>query len=51
MGFWVGLFGGLVYADVLMVPLYAGAVSVLAVLADETVTYLRRFPLRPSEPR
>ena len=35
LGFWVGLFGGLVYADLLLVPLYAGAVSLLAVLADK----------------
>ena len=35
MGFWIGLFGGVVYADFLMVPLYAGAVSLLAVWADK----------------
>ena len=35
LGFWIGLFGGLVYADLLMVPLYAGAVSLLSVLADK----------------
>ena len=33
LGFWVGLFGGLFYADLLMVPLYAGAVSLLSVWA------------------
>jgi len=34
MGFWVGLFGGVIYADWWMLPLYAGAVSLLAALAD-----------------
>jgi hypothetical protein len=34
VGFWVGLLGGLVYADLLMVPLYAGAVSLLAMITD-----------------
>jgi hypothetical protein len=34
MGFWVGLFGGVFYADILTAPLYAGAVSLLAILAD-----------------
>ena len=38
LGFWVGLFGGLLYADLLMVPLYAGAVSLLSVLADRLGT-------------
>ena len=36
MGFWVGLFGGMIYADMLMMtPLYAGAVSLLALLIDK----------------
>ena len=30
MGFWVGLLGGIVYADILTSLLYAGAVSLLA---------------------
>ena len=34
MGFWVGLFGGVIYTDWWMLPLYAGAVSLLAVLTD-----------------
>jgi hypothetical protein len=40
MGFWMGLFGGLIYADFLTVPLYAGAVSLLAMLADRLVLLL-----------
>ena len=34
MGFWIGLLGGLCYADLWCVPLYAGAVSLLAMIAD-----------------
>jgi len=35
MGFWVGLCGGAIYADFLTAPLYAGAVSLLAMLTDK----------------
>jgi len=34
MGFWVGLFGGATYAGMLFAPIYAGAVSLSAMLAD-----------------
>lgn len=38
MGFWMGWFGGVVYADYfLTIPLYAGAVSLLAMLADHAI--------------
>ena len=37
MGFWVGLFGGSIYAELFFVPLYAGAVSLLAVLVDRWI--------------
>ena len=40
MGFWIGLFGGLVYADLWSVPLYAGAVSLLAMLADQRLLWM-----------
>jgi hypothetical protein len=40
MGFWIGLFGGLVYAGVWFAPLYAGAVSVLAMLADKWMLWM-----------
>ena len=35
MGVWMGLLGGAVYADFLTAPLYAGAVSLLAMMADK----------------
>jgi hypothetical protein len=35
MGFWIGLLGGAVYADFLTAPLYAGAVSLLAMVTDK----------------
>ena len=35
MGFWLGLFGGMVYGGIFPAPLYAGAVSLLAMLADK----------------
>ena len=38
MGFWAGLFGGLLYAELFLVPLYAGAVSLLAMLVDRWMT-------------
>jgi hypothetical protein len=34
MGFWVGLFGGAIYAGLWIAPLYAGAVSLLSAVAD-----------------
>ena len=42
MGFWVGLLGGVIYADFLLVPLYAGAVSLLAAMADRWVSDMAR---------
>jgi hypothetical protein len=39
----VGGFGGLIYADVLTSPLYAGAVSLLAMLADRSVLLLTKL--------
>jgi len=41
MGFWVGLLGGAVYVDIFTAPLYAGAVSLLAMLTDRMVLLLR----------
>jgi len=41
MGFWVGLLGGTVHVDVFAAPLYAGAVSLLAMLADRMILLLR----------
>ena len=40
MGFWIGLFGGACYADWWSVPLYAGAVSLLAMLADQWLLWM-----------
>ena len=34
MGFWIGLFGGAVYAGLLLAPILAGAVSLAAMMAD-----------------
>ena len=34
MGFWIGLFGGAVYAGFLIAPIYAGAVSLVAAMVD-----------------
>ena len=35
VGFWIGLLGGLMYADLLLSPIYAGAVSLAAMMADQ----------------
>ena len=43
MGFWIGLFGGGIYADFLYAPLYAGAVSLMATLVDKAVLLLTQF--------
>jgi len=42
MGFWIGLLGGAIYAGVFVAPLYAGAVSLLAMLVDNWFAALRR---------
>ena len=34
MGFWVGLFGGAVYGEILLAPIYGGAVSLVAAMVD-----------------
>ena len=34
LGFWLGLLGGMLYADIGTAPLYAGAVSLMAMLTD-----------------
>ena len=35
MGFWLGLFGGAAYGGLVFAPVYAGAVSLAAMLADQ----------------
>ena len=40
MGFWIGLFGGAIYADFFTAPLYAGAVSLLALMTDCVILVL-----------
>ena len=42
MGFWVGLFGGAVYGGLLLAPIYAGAVSLVAAMVDR---WMVRFSL------
>jgi hypothetical protein len=39
----MGLFGGLIYVDIFTAPLYAGAVSLLAMLADRLVLLLTKL--------
>ena len=34
MGFWIGFFGGMVYAGLFLAPIYAGAVSLVAMMVD-----------------
>jgi hypothetical protein len=41
MGFWIGLLGGMVYVDLWAAPIYAGGVSLLAMLADWWVMSVR----------
>jgi len=43
MGFWIGLFGGVIYMDFLNAPLDAGAVSLTAMMADNAVLLLTQF--------
>ena len=40
-GFWVGLLGGAVYAEPLFVPILAGAVSLVAMMADRWMVAAR----------
>ncbi|MCL2005256.1 MAG: hypothetical protein FWG73_03730 [Planctomycetaceae bacterium] len=37
MGFWVGLFGGSVYSDIITAILYAGMVSLFATIIDHWI--------------
>ena len=37
MGFWIGLFGGTIYAGFFFAPIYAGAVSLLSMIVEKWV--------------
>ena len=41
MGFWIGLFGGMVYAGFLLAPIFAGAVSLAAMMVDRWMVVSR----------
>ena len=41
MGFWIGLFGGMVYAGFLLAPVFAGAVSLAAMMVDRWMAVAR----------
>ena len=41
MCFWVGLFGGMVYGGLLIAPVFAGAVSLAAMMVDRWMVVSR----------